>query len=416
MQLAYLINTYPKTSHTFVRREIEALEQLGHVVERFAIRESEEGLVDPDDQREASKTRILLAGGITELIERTLRALLTRPRRFVSALGLTIRLGWRSDRGVLRHLGYLAEACVLLGLLETSRAEHLHAHFGTNSAAVAMLCAVLGGPGYSFTVHGPEEFDKPLAIGLPEKIRRARFVAAVSSYGRSQLCRWSSHHQWHKLHVVHCGVDNVFLQRSQAATQAKQTASPIPDVARFVCVGRLCEQKGQLLLLEAAGLLARQGVQFELVLVGDGELRHELEESARSSGIADRVLLTGWRTGDGVRSEIEAARVMVLPSFAEGLPVVIMEALALGRPVISTYVAGIPELVVPGECGWLIPAGTVEPLAEAMREALQTPVERLTAMGTAGAGRVADQHDAAKEAKKLSQFFQTSHSGPSIHA
>jgi glycosyltransferase involved in cell wall biosynthesis len=262
-----------------------------------------------------------------------------------------------------------------------------------------MLCHVLGGPPYSFTVHGPEEFDKVKAIALEEKIQRSAFVVAVSSFGKSQLARWCSREQWSKIHVVHCGVDELFLT---------QTPSAVPDTPRLVCIGRLSEQKGHLLLVEAAGQLAAEGLQFRLVFVGDGPLRTQIETSIARLNLQDHIEITGWASNAEVQQQILESRAMVLPSFAEGLPVVIMEALALGRPVISTYVAGIPELVEPGTCGWLVPPGSVEALTAAMRTALQTPVEKLEQMGREGAVRVAQQHDAAIEAGKLAALFRSS--------
>ena len=170
-------------------------------------------------------------------------------------------------------------------------------------------------------------------------------------------------------------------------------------------MGRLSEQKGQILLIEAAALLHAQNLEFELVIVGDGPLRGELEQLIDQHGMRDRVRITGFLDNQGVRREMEAARALVMPSFAEGLPVVIMEALALGRPVISTYVAGIPELVEPGRHGWLVPAGAVEPLATAMAAALTADTIDLEAMGRAGAARVAEQHNVNNEAKKLADLI-----------
>ena len=147
-------------------------------------------------------------------------------------------------------------------------------------------------------------------------------------------------------------------------------------------------RKGRSCCVEAAGRLAAEGLAFELVLVGDGPLRRPIEELIERLGLQKHVRLAGWQGTEAVREEILRARALVLPSFAEGLPVVLMEAMALGRPVISTYVAGIPELVVPGVCGWLVPAGSVEALAEAMRDVLLAPVHELERLGRAGAARV----------------------------
>jgi colanic acid/amylovoran biosynthesis glycosyltransferase len=301
-------------------------------------------------------------------------------------------MGRRSQRGAARHLIYLAEAALLRRRLAACGVQHLHAHFGTNASAVAMLCRLLGGPPYSLTIHGPEEFDAPGPLALGEKIRHAAFAVAISHFTRSQLCRWCAAADWPKIHVVRCGLDEVFL--SAAGT-------PAPRRPRLVTVGRLAEQKGQLLLVEAAARLRDRGLDFELVIVGDGPMRVELERLINQSDLQGRVRITGFLDNQAVRRELEAARAMVLPSFAEGLPVVLMEAMALGRPVIATHIAGIPELVEPGRSGWLVPAGAVEPLVEAMAEALAADPDELDRMGRAGAARAVRQHDAAAEAGKL---------------
>ena len=395
--IAYLINQYPKVSHSFIRREIAGIEACGIRVERFSLRSCSTELVDEADKLELERTRVVLGIGMVGLLFGLLRVAVTRPIRLLQALWLTLKIGWCSERGVLRHLAYLAEACVLLRWFSDSGVAHVHAHFGTNPTTVAMLCRAIGGPPYSFTVHGPEEFDKVKALALAEKLERADFVVTVSSFGKSQLYRWCVREQWSKIHVVHCGVDNEFLAQPSIA---------IPTEPRLVCVGRLCEQKGQLLLLNAVSQLAAEGLRFKLVLVGDGSLRAEIETLITRLNLQNQVQLIGWASNSVVRKHILASRAMVLPSFAEGLPVVLMEALALGRPVISTYVAGIPELVEPGVCGWLVPPGSVEGLTAAMRAALQLPTEKLEQMGRAGAERIAQRHDTAIEAGKLAALFR----------
>ncbi|MDB4989185.1 MAG: colanic acid biosynthesis glycosyltransferase WcaL [Myxococcaceae bacterium] len=397
MRVAYLVNQYPSISHTFVRREIEALERLGVQVSRYSLRPmNEKALPDPADQRELSITHALLGRGGRALLPSVARLAASRPALFARAEGLTMRIGKRSERGLLRNFAYLAEACALVEQLEKAEVRHVHAHFGTNSAAVAMLAHELGGPTYSFTAHGPEEFDKPDLIALREKIARAAFVVGVSSFGRSQLYRYCAAKDWGKVHVVRCGVDASYMARAP---------SPVPDVPRLVSVGRLSEQKGQLLLVEAAALLKNEGRVFELVLVGDGPMRPEVEALIARERLGQHVRITGWASGDEVRSEIEASRVFVLPSFAEGLPVVLMEALGRGRPVITTYIAGIPELVQTEVNGWLVPAGSVADVAVAMRAALDASVERLTEMGRVGYERVREMHDAERNAAVLAELF-----------
>jgi len=397
MRIAYFINQYPKVSHSFIRREILALERQGIEVQRIALRGWDGELHDNDDIAERSKTRYVLEDGVKGLLKPLLEVLRAQPRRFFSALWLALGMGRRADRSWPYHLIYLAEACRVVQWLQAFGAEHVHAHFGTNSTEVVMLANALGGPHYSFTVHGPEEFDKPQFLHIGEKVRRAAFVAAVSSYGRSQLYRWVAHAHWDKVKVVHCGLEAAFHAGPPV---------PVPAVPRLVCVGRLCEQKGQLLLLEAAQKLAALGTAFELVLAGDGEMRAEIETLIARHGLQGQVRITGWISSGQVREELLAARALVLPSFAEGLPVVIMEAMALRRPVLTTYVAGIPELVRPGENGWLFPAGAVEELAAAMADCLGQPDEVLQRMGDAAHQRVLERHDIDTEAAKLASYFR----------
>ena len=395
-RIAYLINQYPKVSHTFIRREMQALERQGLVVERFALRGWDAPTPDDADRVERARTRYVLQPGALPLVGATLAAAIGAPLRFMQALGLALRMSRHGERPWPYHLIYLAEACRLLRWLRQSKIEHLHAHFGTNSAEVAMLVSALGGPPFSFTVHGPEEFDKPGALHLGEKVRRAAFVVAIGSYGRSQLYRWAGHHDWPRIEVVHCGLDADFL--------AAPVTDP-PNVARLVCIGRLCEQKGQLLLVEAASRLIRAGVPLQLVLAGDGEMRGAIEALVRQRSLGDHVRITGWIGSDQVREELVGARALVLPSFAEGLPVVLMEAMALGRPVISTYVAGIPELVRNGFDGWLVPAGDIDALTESMRACLAAQPVELARMGASARARVRARHDVDIEAAKLARLF-----------
>lgn len=397
MKVAYLVNHYPKVSHSFIRREILALERQGIEVQRLALRGWEEPLPDELDRRERERTRYVLREGPWALLAPTLLAMLRSPRRFLGALRLTLRASRGSDRPLPYHLIYLAEACRILPWLKTSGASQIHAHFGTNSADVAMLVSALGGPPFSFTAHGPEEFLRP--VGLREKIRRAVFVVAISSFGRSQLYLWSEQAHWPKIKIVRCGIEESFY---------RGVPSHPAIVPRLVCVGRLAAEKGQLLLIEAAVQLARKRMPFELVLVGDGPMRGQLDALIVKCGLADRIRITGWISSSAVREEILAARALVQPSLSEGLPVVIMEGMALRRPVLTTFIAGIPELVRDGETGWLIPAAAVDELATAMETCLATSAEELRSMGEVCYRRVLELHSIDDEAAKLAELFRAS--------
>lgn len=397
MKIAYLVNRYPSISHSFIRREIEALERRGAEIVRYSIRSSEQGAIAEEDRREAAKTRRIVGAPPLALAAAILQSLLTRPLASLRAAGDAVRMGVRSEAGLIRHVFYAAEALALADWLRRDAVSHVHAHFGTNSATVAMLAARINGGTFSFTAHGPEEFDKPHLIALPRKIMAASFVAAVSSYGMSQLRRLVPPEYWDRIRIVPCGVEKSFYEGAE---------TPPPDAARFVCVGRLCEQKGQLTLIEAAADVKRRGGKFRLTLIGDGEMRGDIEAAIARTGLRDAVELAGWKTPLEVRREIENSRAFVLPSYAEGLPVSIMEAMLLSRPVISAYVAGIPELVVPGETGWLTPAGDARGLADAMMAAIAATPGRIAEMGRAGKQRARARHDIDTIAGELLTIFE----------
>lgn len=397
MRVGYLTNQYPKVSHSFIRREIHALERQGVEIARVAIRGWNEPLVDPADLAERARTHYLLKEGLVALLMASIRTGVRRPVAALRALGAAVRLSRQSDRPLPYHLVYLAEACILVEWCSRTHIEHLHAHFGTNSAEVALLAHHLGGPRFSFTVHGPEEFDRPIGLHLREKVAGASHVVAISSFARSQLFRWVGFTEWSKVQVVHCGLEPGFADLADTV--------PMPKSPRIVCVGRLCEQKGQLLLIDAVRRLRDRGENVELVLAGDGDMRGELERLIRAHDLENQVTITGWISSAEVRQEILGARLMVLASFAEGLPMVIMEAMALGRPVVATSIAGIPELVRHGVDGWLVPAGDVGALTDAVSLALNTSCERLRAMGQAGQKRVLERHSIDTEAQKLRLMF-----------
>ncbi|TVP71289.1 MAG: colanic acid biosynthesis glycosyltransferase WcaL [Rhodobacteraceae bacterium] len=393
MRIGYLMNTYPVTSATFIRREIAALEEAGVSVTRFAVRRWDQALVDPADQREATKCHYLLERGGLRLALGGIREALVNPRGMVRAIAGVWRLWRNAGPGALvRHLAYLLEAVELKA--QSAGLSHIHAHFSTNTAAVALLAARLGGPGYSFTAHGPDEFVDPVASSLALKIAEARFGVAITHFARAQLALAGGMAHWGKLHVVGCGVDLDAL-----------TPAPLPEAcAPFLCIGRLCSQKAQHLLVDAFAELRATHPQARLVLIGDGETRPAIEAAIRAQSLEAQITLRGWADNASVSAALAEARALVLPSFAEGLPIVIMEAFARGRPVISTYIAGIPELV-DAHCGWLIPAGDVAGLSVAMRECLDATPERLAQMGAQGRARVAATHDLVQSAAALKALF-----------
>lgn len=397
MHITYLVNQYPKVSHSFIRREILALEHQGFIVQRIAQRGWKEELVDDQDLSERKKTQYIVKQGLPSLFSAALSVMLRAPKCFFSTLKMAFNMRKGSDRSLAHHFIYFLEACRMQAWLTAHNSQHIHAHFGTNSAEIAMFASQLSNVPYSFTVHGPEEFDKPQALALNQKVRLAKFVVAISSFGRSQLFRWSDFKDWGKIKEVRCGLEKGFYHEAPIFHPKKNS---------MVCVGRICEQKGQLLLIEAIKRLRDLGFDVNLVLAGDGEMRNQAEALIEQYDLVNNVTITGWISGHQVREQILKAEILVLPSFAEGLPVVIMEAMSLRRPVISTYVAGIPELVRHRENGWLCAAGDVEALTTVMQEALITPKEKLKEMSNLGYKNVIARHSITVEALKLAQYIK----------
>ena len=395
MRVAYLMNTYPLISTTFIRREIHALEEMGVEVERFAVRAWAEELVDPRDIEELGKTTYLLTDNMMGLMAAFIKELVVNPRGLFRGLRTAYRL-WRSaGGGLVRHAAYLLEAISLRQRMYAANLEHVHVHFGTNATTVAMLARGIGGGTYSFTAHGPDEFVEPFRSSYDLKIRDAAFVAAISNFCRVQLARIAGMECWNKIEIVPCALDLRDFPNEPEGNHRNQ---------RLVCIGRLCPQKAQTLFPDAIEPLSDAFPDLKIVLVGDGETRPELEAKIASKGLDKHFELLGWCSNEEVRKRLGGARAMLLPSFAEGLPVSIMEAFALRKPVISTYIAGIPELV-DSSCGWIVPAGDVPALTAAIRDCL-TRDEELKAMGEVGRSRIEARHDVQRSAALLRDAFR----------
>ncbi len=403
MKVAYLVNLYPAPSHSFILREIVALERLGVTVQRFSIRPGSMPWQAAAEARELALTQVLLRGAADApaLLWATLLCLLTRPRRFVQALRQLWACYRFADRTAVAHVAYLLEACRMVRAMSVDTA-HIHAHFGTNSATVAMLASRLSGVPYSFTVHGWEEFDRAQGLGLREKIRHARFVAAITHHCRSQLLRYTDPPRWDRILVIRCGVDAQFLDGE---------APPISPQAPFLWIGRLAPEKGFTILLEACQRLRAAGHACLVRVVGGGGRVDQVRDELRRAGLGDNVELLGWRSGAEIRELLDQSRCLVMSSLAEGLPVVIMEAFARRRPAIAPALTGIPELVITGRTGWLYSASDVAGLAEAMTACLQAPAPQLDELGANARAELLARHRIDAVAAELLAAFAAAPGG-----
>jgi glycosyltransferase involved in cell wall biosynthesis len=394
-RFAYLTGHYPKASHTFIQREIAALRRLGVDVLVSAIRKPDAvDLIGAEEEAARAETFYVLAAAKNPLrLVKDHAALLARsPLRWFSTFGLALRAGRPGAKGLLWQLFYFAEAGIIAHWLIRERRDHLHNHFGDASANVAMLAAGLADIPFSLTLHGPAEFFAPEAWRLDEKIARARLVVCITHFARSQAMIFSDPTHWHKLRIVHCGV-----------SPDRYDIGPPPDRPglRLLFVGRLTQLKGLRVLFAALERLRGEHPDITLTVIGDGTDRAWAESEAHRIG-GTRIL--GYRSQSDVAEALSEADVLVLPSFAEGLPVVFMEALAAGRPVIASRVAGVGELVEDGVTGRIVAPGDRDGL-EAAIVSLAVDPEGRAAMGRAGQARVREGFDSDLEAAWLLQLF-----------
>jgi colanic acid/amylovoran biosynthesis glycosyltransferase len=408
MNIGFLASCYPRAVDTAVRNEVLGLRKLDHTVHTFSVRRADPSqLVSELHQREHATTTYIISDHMIETPISALKLLLRSPTRFVRALALARGTRQPGLAGLGLQIAYFLEAAYLAEQMQKRGIEHLHNHIGENSASVAMLASALSGIPYSMTIHGPYIFRAPEKWALGEKIVRSAFTVAITSFTRSQCMMFVPVEAWDRLHIVRCGPDVGLLEADPPPLPA-ETSGAGRERRRFIWVGRLCEEKGVPLLLAAVERLAREGLDFEVVMVGDGPLREMTESDVQVRNLAQHISLKGWMSGAEVQEQIALCHAMVLPSFAEGLPAVIMEAMAFERPSISTYIAGIPELIVPGENGWLVPAGSVSALSDAMREVILAPRAELERMGAASRAAVLRLHNTPVEVAKLEALIRRS--------
>lgn len=397
--IAYLTGEYPKVSHTFIQREVAALRALGLRIETCTVRRAPPATVVGDVQKAEERTTYCIletARNPVKLLWAHFNLLRSASNRWWR----TAKLAWRTSppglKARLWQVFYFLEAGVLAEHLRQMGAIHLHNHFANSSGTVAMLTAEFSGIPYSFTMHGPAEFYEANLWKLGEKVARAQFVVAISYFCRSQLMYFSDRQHWGKIRIVHCGVEP---SQYGSVPRTVETARK-----RIAFVGRLDNVKGAVLLLEAFANLHERHPEAILQVIGDGPARADIEARTRALKLENKVSFLGYCPQEEVAARLEDADLLVLPSFAEGVPVVLMEAMASRIPVISTMIAGIPELVEDGINGRLVSPGDVEGLTAALDGLLIDPALRL-ALGAKGRQKVETEFNLSHEAEWLADLY-----------
>lgn len=400
LRLAYLVSRYPYVSHVFILREVLALRGAGALIDTFTIRRPElEDLRSAEDREAYATTHPILPATALSLLSAHAIAVVTRPRRYWSTLRRALALRGPGGRAALWQLFYFGEAALMWRECRRRGIRHIHAHHANVASDVSLLAAHLGGEGWSwsFTMHGSTEFFDVREHRLAEKTELARLVICVSDHGRSQLMTHVDPVHWDKLHVVHCGVD---VGRFASVDRRGRG-----DEIELLTVGRVVPVKGQQLLIEALAELVGQGEAVRLTIVGDGPALAGLRSLVERLGVSDRVDFAGAVGQEEIRSYYERADVFALPSFAEGIPVVLIEAMATGLPVVASRITGIPELVEEGASGLLVTPGRGDQLVRALASIIAATPERRAEMGTAARDRVVAEFALERTAGQLLESF-----------
>jgi colanic acid/amylovoran biosynthesis glycosyltransferase len=374
MKIAYLCSQYPAVSHTFVLREVSALRDLGAEITTFSIRRAgSDHLLADADRAAFESTFAILPPRWDRLLGAHFRLALKAPSTYMATLVLALRLAPAGLRGRLWQFFYFVESVVLWNECRERDTRHIHVHLADVAADVALLASSIGSAleperpwSWSFTMHGPTEFFDVARYRLAEKLRRALFVVCISDYARSQLMALSAPDAWERLHVIHVGIPIEQFTRSD-------NGGPLEGNPTILFIGRQVTKKGQAVLLEAIALLAERGCTVDLTLAGEGPARPELEHLAERLGIASQVAFPGAIGQEEIHALYTRASIFCLPSFAEGVPGVLMEAMAMEVPVVSTRITGIPELIEEEVTGLLVAPGRPDELADALERLIMDP-------------------------------------------
>ena len=395
MRIGYFTNTYPRATDTFIQREVQGLRERGFDVRTFSVRRA--GIEHNVSQYvidEKKNTFCILPINPIKIAVCNFSAFFDSPIRYASTLKLALSTAQPGLRGFIWQLFYWQEAVVLSRELRHQNVEHLHNHMGDASGTVAMLATRMASISYSIMIHGPHIFFDPTHWALREKVKYSSFITCISHYCESQMMLFSDQADWNRFNIVHCGINPEQFSYNEIRKQAR----------KLLYTGRLAVEKGLPILFESLKLLKEQGYDYELTLVGDGEDRSYLEQLSSEMGIGDRLVFTGFAGQDEVRRYLLESDIFILPSFAEGVPVSLMEAMSCGIPVISTYVGGIAELINSEETGLLVSPSDPVQLKDAIARYIDD-YDLRDNVSRQGREKVVSDYNIDNEVDKLAQLF-----------
>ena len=392
MKLAYLISRYPAISHTFILREIRLLRTAGFEIKVASMNgpDRDDADLTAEELGEKKGTLYIKRKASAALIPAHMKTFCRFPLRYIEGFFKAI------FRSGLYGALYFAEAVMVGDWMKEKGLQHLHIHFANPAAMVGMLASKIFSISYSMTVHGPTDFKNVSKGRLAEKVENALFVVCISEFARSEVLKTTERSR-SKLEVVPLGVEiQIFPLRLPRGEKL-----PV----NILCVGRIVSDKGQKGLIDAVELLIKRGHDILLRLVGDGPDREMLEQEVRKRGLVGKIRFEGAQNQNYVRERLNEADIFALASFAEGVPVSLMEAMATGVPCVTTAITGIPELIEDGVSGLLVPPGDSKAFADAL-ERLITDIPLKKRIISLGRKRVEERYDLSKNVPKLAATFR----------
>lgn len=397
-EIAYLISRYPSVSHTFIQREIQQLRTQGFTIHVASINPPDINVqqMQKADHDEQAHTFYVKEQGAFLALWKTFKTLISRPLGFMKGVVYCCKLAGADIKNLITHGFYFAEAVLIGAWMQKSQIHHIHVHFANPASTVALILSKIYPVTFSITVHGPDEFYDVTRHHLKEKIVAAQFIFCISYFARSQLMLLSDPGMWSKLVLVRVGVDPMLYSPRPLKEEANRT-----DI---LCVGRLTPAKGQALLVEALKLLVDQGKSVLLHLVGDGPERRQLVQQVCEQGLQDRVVFHGALNPQATLEAYAKADIFALASFAEGLPVVLMEAMSREIPCVAPAIHGIPELIQNEENGLLVIPADALALANALARLIDSPTLR-SKLGKAGRRTILERFTLQTNTEHLAAQF-----------
>lgn len=402
-RIAYIVSRFPHLPETFILREMIQLEKLGWQIELYPLVLQKQDVIHEEAQPWIRRAHAIPWLSV-DLLLANLRRFVKGPGQYLSLFVRVVRENVSSPKFLARALLLFPRAVWMAERVKAQGIQHVHAHYATHPALVAWLINQLTGIPYSVTVHAHDIYvEKPM---LATKLQDSVFISAISEFNRKYLSDLLGSWVIDKTSIVRCGIDPSYFRNGNGH-------APRAGSLEIISVGSLQPYKGHIYLVKACTVLKERGIPFHCRIIGGGDLRSTLEQVIRENGLEGLIHLMGPRTQEEVSRLLPTANCYVQPSVItstgkmEGIPVALMEAMMSRIPVVATSISGVPELVRPGETGWLVPPEDVQALADVLEEIYHDPAEA-DQRAEQGYRWVLEEFELSSNVKKLASLFQHS--------